>query len=668
MTKLLIFVLMILNTVGAAQAQKPDPELPRAYVDTTWNQPTGNKWNPHTSADFQAALNTAKPGDTIVLDAGVTYAGDFDIQPKNNPSGKWIYVESSALSKLPAPGSRVGPADAPNMPRIAENLGRSTITLEEGVNYMRFVGLEVTSISQLPAGCPSRDVNYRLHNCLSMNMIDMLHTEHGAPISTSNITIDRCYIHGSPTQDVFMGVQLQAISGAVIDSYISDMHWSTLESYAVHADYTPGPLKVVDNFLSSTGENILFGGNLDQDVPYIFSDLEVRRNHFWNDPAMFSCGDGGTVQPGQSLANGMVCPVCDANHACNQWSVKNHLEFKAGQRAIVTGNMFENIWASGQSGSSILFTPRYRTGIVTVVDDITVQNNVLNNVTKGFATLAFDDGCPGCGTESRNNAIVNNLVLLADGLDTNQHFGMQWAAQLKDTVFQHNTVLSVDGAQCWAASYFVGPGGWPWPPPQSWTNNIWYVDNNICLQPSGDNGAQGTQGLTYYMGDPAPLSPRFWGNLMFVPSRQQIANWTGLPHNDATKTPFTYVDPANGNYQLASPLYTDTTDGTLTGIDWLAIQAAMGEQACPLPSFTPGAGFYRGPQKVTISSPGCSIYYNTTGSPRCDSSTLYSGPVNVVKSETLFAIACKSGFNASDIASPRYLLGGPTAGGNALGY
>ena len=567
-----------------SSVSEPVPAPPNVYIDTTYNLPTGgNTWTPHTATDFQNALNSAVPGDVILLDAGSTYSGNFEIPQKANPNQKWIYIQSSAYSSLPAPGTRVGPGDAPNMARIAVNNISDAFDLDEGANYWRFVGLEITSTSQLPAGCPSRDSQYRLHACTSSILVNMPHIEHGQQITTNNITVDRCYIHGSPTQDVFMGVQLQAISGAVIDSYISDIHWSTLEAYAVHADYTPGPLKIVDNYLSSAGENILFGGGGGYDNPYVPSDLEVRRNHFFNDPAWFSCGDGGTVQPGQKLANGTICPVCDANHPCNQWSIKNNLEFKSGQRAMITGNVMENNWVSGQNGSSVLFTVRTSgvSGALAVVDDITAQSNILKNVDNGFNSLYADNGCnDNCrdNGESRRVWIDNNLVLLSNAQDGSSKWAMMFSSYQTDYVFQHNTVLMIDGSNCpQNQPYFIVDQNWG-APPFAWslTDNVWVLDSALCNQISGDDGLLGTTALDNgtggYMREATPLTSRFFGNVMFVPSGS-LATWPA--NNDATRTPFTYVNPGSGDYQLLIPDWTDTTDGKISGIDWNELQQAM---------------------------------------------------------------------------------------------
>ncbi|HVP56427.1 MAG TPA: hypothetical protein VMU45_15655, partial [Candidatus Eisenbacteria bacterium] len=146
MARYLVYLSLLLYTLTGL-AQPPVPQLPQTYVDTTFAPPTGARLNAHTEAEFKKALETANPGDIIVLDAGVTYQGNFTLPVKTNPNNKWIYIVSSGLAKLPAPGTRVGAADAANMPKITSSYVTSTIIFPPGANHYRLVGLEVTTAS-----------------------------------------------------------------------------------------------------------------------------------------------------------------------------------------------------------------------------------------------------------------------------------------------------------------------------------------------------------------------------------------------------------------------------------------------------------------------------------------------------------------------------------------
>jgi hypothetical protein len=88
--------------------------------------------------------------------------------------------------------------------------------------------------------------------------------------------------------------------------------------------------------------------------------------------------------------------------------------------------------------------------------------------------------------------------------------------------------------------------------------------------------------------------------------------------------------------------------------------------AAATPTFSPAAGTYSGSQSVTIStsSSGAVICYNTTGSPHtngstgCSAGTLYSGPVAVSSSETLYAVAGGTSYTDSSAGSAAYTISG----------
>ncbi len=557
------FTLLLLCGVVASifaavsAAQEPVPALPQVYIDTTWNPPSsGATFTVNDSSTLNMALTWAQPGDTIILSNTGSYVGNFTLPAKSNPNNKWIYIESSALANLPPPQTQVSPSDAPNMAKIVTPNGIAPLTIAPGANHYRLVGLEITTLSN--QGCQPHHVPPV--NCFSYFLVNTTTTA-GQPLADS-ITIDRSYIHGSPTQDVRQGVVANGTNFAVVDSYVSDIHQSTADSQAVLAYYTPGPIKIVDNFLSATTENIMFGGAGGYNNPYIPSDIEIRMNTLYK-PLSWDA-PGITLPP-----NAM-------------WAVKDNLEFKSARRVIATGNILQNNWASAQTGVSTLFTVRTsQSGNIAVVDDITFENNILLNVDAGFNTLEKDDQCsaqygyPNCTNagESKRILIYNNLALLNPENTGVHHIGLFVAVNLTDFVFQHNTVLMADQSNCMDAIYFNVQQGMIWPLRQSDTHNVWILDNALCRQTTGDWGGKGTTGLNSYMSDPAPLAPRYLGNVMYVPSGDQVQTWPA--ENLATTTPFTYVGTGNGDYQLLNPDWTETTDGKISGIDYNLLEQAM---------------------------------------------------------------------------------------------
>jgi hypothetical protein len=141
---------------------------------------------------------------------------------------------------------------------------------------------------------------------------------------------------------------------------------------------------------------------------------------------------------------------------------------------------------------------------------------------------------------------------------------------LVDWVFQHNTALMLDGSTMSDQDFQTLSA----PCTQTSISNLWILDNVLSRQISGQCSQHGLTGLNDYMPNPSPLAPRFLGNAMFAPSGDTVYTWPA--HNDATATTFTYVNPSSGNYQLLTPNWTDTSDGALAGINWAALQLALG--------------------------------------------------------------------------------------------
>src|SRR5271169_742611 len=345
----ILSLLLLLGTV--AMAQVPVAELPQKQVDTTWNPPSGGKtWAAHTPDDLQKALKSSVPGDIIVLDAGASYTGNFQLPAKTNPNHKWIYIQSSAMGELAA-GKRVSPADAENMPKIVTPNVAPALTVTSGASYWRLAGLEIVTAST--QGCNPQHTPPL--SCFSYVLLDTLYN---SPEISDSITVDRCYVHGSPTQNTQHAIVANGTNFAVIDSYVSDIHIAGADSQALLAYYTPGPIKVVNNFLEAAGENMMLGGAGGVNNPYVPADVEVR-NNLLSKPLSW-------------------VPLSLDGHMV----VKNAFEIKSGQRVLFDGNTIENVWRAGQNGFAIVLTVRSsQSGDIAVVNDITVTNNILKNVT-----------------------------------------------------------------------------------------------------------------------------------------------------------------------------------------------------------------------------------------------------------------------------------------------
>lgn len=429
-------ILIILLLVSAPVQAATLPELPRVYVDTTMPTTTGTKTVcakgcNYTNHQLQAALNEANLGDAIELQAGATYPGTITLPNKTSGTG-WITVRSSAWANLPAPGTRVGPQHASLMAKITtppSALSEPAVTTHEGAHHFRFIGIEVTGIDPGPAG-----QQYSLFTIDGghYDAKSLHHLQPTAALTPHHIVIDRCYMHGMPTGNFMRAVVMHGIHVAIVDSYLSEFHARGADSQAVVAWNTPGPLKLVNNYLEAAGENVMFGGAPSATAEYVPSDIEIRSN-FFDKPLSWNSSE----------------PSYDRS----SWSVKNLLEFKNGQRTVIEGNVFGHHWAGAQSGYFFLLTPRGENNRNpwAFTGDITFRFNKILKSTAGMALSGTD----GQITQKSNRILVEHNVFEDIGAyvvpgASNGHFATISAA-IQNVTIRHNTVFNTH-----TPFYFIG--------------------------------------------------------------------------------------------------------------------------------------------------------------------------------------------------------------------
>lgn len=246
------------------------PTLPRLQVNTVMPSVTGKSIRVQSGDDLQAAINSANPGDEIVLQAGGVWTGNYTL-PNKGRTTRWIVIRSSALSRLPASGKRVVPTDAANMPKIQAAGTGTAFTIAPQANHYRLMGLEITEQ-------PKQYLNYGL-------IMEGDPNDSNAADLPSYITVDRCYIHGETLSHIKFGMQLNGSYFAVIDSYFSEFHGIGQDTQALFSYMGSGPFKIANNFLEGSGENILFGGAWDAIPNAIAADVTVTNNYFYKPQA-----------------------------------------------------------------------------------------------------------------------------------------------------------------------------------------------------------------------------------------------------------------------------------------------------------------------------------------------------------------------------------------------
>ncbi|HKG22692.1 MAG TPA: hypothetical protein VKC34_12405, partial [Blastocatellia bacterium] len=241
--------------------------------------------------DLQAAIDQAKPGDTVLLEAGAAFTGNFVLPEKSGADDQnWITIRTSASdADLPSPGVRAHPAMSHLFPKIVSPNADAALRTAAGAHHYRLMGVE------LSIGEDVR-INFGI-----VRLGDGSETE--AAALPRNMELDRCYIHGNRMADVSRGVALNCANASVLNSYIAECHGIGFDTQAISAWNGPGPFKIVNNYLEAAGENVLFGGVDPKIQGLVPSDIEFLRNHC-SKPAAWQ--DGILSRPSGIAARGLA--------------------------------------------------------------------------------------------------------------------------------------------------------------------------------------------------------------------------------------------------------------------------------------------------------------------------------------------------------------------------
>jgi hypothetical protein len=495
------------------------PTMPQTF-DATYVAPSGTMINVPAGGDFNAALNKAQLGDTIVLQAGATYRGPFTLPNKTTGTG-WIYITSSAYSSLPAPGTRVGPSDAVNMPKIVVNAaGGNAVNTVANSHHYRFVGIEFTPI----------------RGQFIYTLILIGGSDSSTATLANHIVIDRCYVHGDPATEGRRGIEIDGAYIAVVDSYVSEWKQAGYDTQAVWAYNTSGPLKLVNNHFEASAEDVMFGGADSATPALIPSDIEIRKNDFYK-------------------------PL---SWVTSQWTIKNLLELKNAQRVLIDGNQFQNVWAGAQNGFALVITPRNQSNTASwsVTQDITISNNEFDNVGSGVNVSGRD--APNISQVSDRVLIRNNVFNVVGQNANSAGFAgasgriFQIVNGPKDVAIIHNTGFTQK-----SAAYSENN-----PPADQFV-----FTNNMLTGSFVGTGTGPTATLTTYY-----TNWTLAGNAMIGQSPADYPAGGAGNFFPANATAIQFANYTGGDYHLlkSSPYKNAATDGADIGADVDAIANASG--------------------------------------------------------------------------------------------
>ena len=323
--------------------------------------------------DLQRALDGARPGDEVVLEAGASFVGNFVLPAKSGSS--FITVRSSRSSEL-AEGRRVAPADASLMARVATPNADPAFNAPPGSHHWRLVGLELTQTGR-----------FNTYELVRLGDGDTAGSQKTFESAPHDLALDRCYLHAFDGRtNLKRGVSLNSASTSLTNSYVSGVKAAGQDSQAAGGWNGAGPFLIENNYLEAAGENILFGGATPAIPNLVPSDITIRNNYF--------------VKP-DSWRNG------SATWDGTAWTVKNLLELKSARRVLITGNVMENSWPDAQTGWAIIFNA-FHDGGWEVVEDVEMSRNVIRNAANGVNLRGMDDG--DTRIRMRRVTVVDNLI------------------------------------------------------------------------------------------------------------------------------------------------------------------------------------------------------------------------------------------------------------------
>lgn len=276
-----------------------------------------------------------------------------------------------------------------------------------------------------------------------------------------------------------------------------------------------------------------------------------------------------------------------------RWSVKNLFELKEADRALVDGNLFENVWQESQNGYAILFTPRNQdnTSPWIFVRDVTFSNNVVRHAGAAVQILGYDDQASATTSSQQTQRIrlLNNLFWdVGTGDFPGAGRFLLLAHGPSDVTVDHNTI--VQGSDILFA-YGTANGVTEVAANFVFTNNL-VRHNGYGI--TGDGQAPGWAAINAYL----PGST-IAGNAVACPPGNGSCSAARYPGGNVFSGEADwlaqFVNPAGGDFRLvAGSVYrTAGTDGGAIGADIGALSAAGGATARVRPNAPTGLRIVR---------------------------------------------------------------------------
>jgi hypothetical protein len=478
----------------------------------SWRPLIGATIQVRAGDDLQAALDRARPGDTLLLEPGATFTGNFVLPAKEEGSRPIVIRSAAEDRRLPGAGDRVAPDHSPLLPKLASPNSSPVLSTAPGTRGWRMLAIEFV-------GNGGGDVITLGDGSSAQNDLDEV---------PGDILLDRVLIRGDLAKGQKRGIALNSANTIIRNSYIADIKLIGQESQAIAGWNGPGPFVIENNFLEAAGVNVIFGGTDPAISGLVPTDITIRRN--------------------------VISKNVDWRKS--RWTVKNLLELKNARRVVIEGNRLENCWSAAQVGFAVVFTVRNSGGRApwATIEDVVFRNNVVRHSAGAINILRFDNTAES-QTASRIS-IENNLF---EDINHRQWGGNGFFLQIgnspSDVTVDHNTVLHTGNL----IAAYGRSGGTVLPIPRfRFTNNL-AAHNAYGIHGSGTG--VGMAAINAYFPDGVIVSNVLAGGQA---SRYPAGNF--FP--SLTQWMSEFLDAGQGDYRLSprSPYRRAARDGTDLGV------------------------------------------------------------------------------------------------------
>ena len=288
-----------------------------------------------TAATLQGILDAAKPGDRIVGDPSTAWVGNWRIN--RVPDGPRVILTSSR-------------DDVPL--RFLTATGQPVFRATGRVGGLHWHNVEVTLD-------PKADFRG------GQSLVEFGNgTERDDSNTPRSLGFTKSRLFGNSGQDVRRAILANCADFFFIEGRVEEIHQRGSDSQAICGWSTGAGHLIRDAWLEAASENIMYGGSGNLGAAANPRDITLERVTLYKNPTW---GKG-------------------------TWNIKNHLEFKNAQRVKVRGLKCQNCWVDGQTGRSIVVTPRDVRGCPWIVtQDIDMQDVWIEDVMSGFVLMGSDE-------------------------------------------------------------------------------------------------------------------------------------------------------------------------------------------------------------------------------------------------------------------------------------